>query len=108
MSSSSSSIPYFTALNSPLRSRSEIVNAAKSLLLPLVPHFTPSRSTVSLGATATRYDEQAAGFEGYARPLWALGSVLAGGDDMEGTDLWVEGLRSGMDPQSEGYLGEVR
>lgn len=99
---------HFTALQSPLKSRSEIVEACKSLLEPLLPFFSPAKTRVRLGATATRYDETGAQLEGYTRPMWGLASLLAGGDNFEGTDYWLEGLRHGTDPEHAEFWGYAK
>ena len=46
--------------------------------------------------------------ETFARPLWGLTSLLAGGDDYAGLDRWVKGFASGTDPKGEEYWGESR
>lgn len=56
------------------------------------------------GATAVRFDQTASDIEGYARPLWGLAPLLAGGGHYDAT-LWVEGLKSGTDPNHKEYFG---
>ncbi|KAK5200092.1 hypothetical protein LTR92_000633 [Exophiala xenobiotica] len=95
----------FTSLNSPLATRSEVLEACTSLLNPLLPFFSPARTRVRLGATATRYDEAGAQLEGYTRPMWGLAALLAGGDDFPGSKLWLEGLRNGTNPDHPEFWG---
>ena len=40
--------------------------------------------------------------------MWALGSLLAGGGHYDGTEWWIQGLKSGTDPQSPEYWGDPR
>jgi len=101
-------VQIFTNLNSPLQTRSEVAEALKSLLDPLKPHFTPGRTCVKLGNTATRYDEIGAQLEGFSRPLWGLASLLAGGQEYDGTDFWLEGLRNGTNPDHPEFYGWAR
>jgi len=98
----------FTDIDSPLETREQVAQAARALLDPLKSHFSPGRTCVKLGNTATRYDEIGAQVEGYARPLWGLAALLAGGQDYEGTDLWVEGLRNGTNPEHPEFWGWMR
>ena len=101
-------LPKFTALDSSLQTREEVVQACISLLGPLKPHFSDGRTCVKLGNTATRYDETGAQIEGYARPLWGLAALLAGGSDFEGTHLFVDGLRNGTNPEHPEFWGWAR
>lgn len=52
-----------------------------------------------------RFDASAVEIEGYARPLWGLASLLAGGGEYDGTERWIEGLKAGTDPESEEFWG---
>ena len=46
--------------------------------------------------------------EGFSRPLWGLGSLLAGGFDYSGAHRWAVGLENGTDPESEEFWGTMR
>ena len=100
--------PFFTSLNSPLTTRSQVSEACTSLLTPLLPSFSPGRTRVRLGATATRYDETGAQLEGFTRPMWGLAALLAGGDSFPGTELWLDGLRHGTDPEHPEFWGYAK
>jgi hypothetical protein len=77
-----------------------------TLLDPLLPHFSPLSSRIKVpGSTAVRFDVTASEIEGYARPLWGLASLLAGGGSYPGTEKWIEGLKAGTDPESEEFWG---
>lgn len=102
------SSPHFTSLNSSLQSRDEFRQACISLLDALEPHFSAGRTRVKLGNTATRYDETGAQIEGYARPLWGLAPLLAGGAEYEGAALFLEGLRNGTNPKHVEFWGWAR
>lgn len=93
----------------PLRTREDLQQALKSFLDPLAPHTSPRGARIKIGSTATHYDETAAQLEGFARPLWGLAALLAGGGTYDGVDRWVSGLAAGTDP-SDGleYWGESR
>jgi hypothetical protein len=89
----------------PLLTRSDVVSAVTSLLDPLAAGFSPLSSLVKVGSSGTRFDETAAQVEGYARPLWGLAPLLAGGSDYAGTQKFVDGLVAGTDPESEEFWG---
>ncbi|GIK06870.1 hypothetical protein Aspvir_002522 [Aspergillus viridinutans] len=80
---------------------------AFTLLDPLIPRFTPGCSRVKIGSSTTRFDEGGAQIEGFARPLWALGSLLGGGYDYAEAARWREGFISGTDPNSPEYWGDI-
>lgn len=89
--------------------RSSVQELLKTLLDPLEPHFSPLKARVKLpGGTAVRFDNTAAEVEGICRPMWALGSLLAGGGTYHGTQWWIQGLKSGTDPESPEYWGDPR
>jgi hypothetical protein len=44
-------------------------------------------------------------FEAFARPLWGLAALLAGGGEYDGADRWVNGLAAGTDPDGAEYWG---
>ena len=89
----------------PLKSRDDFGKACIDLLNPLLPLLSPASSRVKVGETGTRFDETAAQVEGFARPLWAVAALVAGGFEWEGTAKFVEGLKTGTDPEHEEYWG---
>lgn len=92
---------------SPFQSRSDFQNACRAILDPLIPHFTPGGSRVKIGSSTTRFDEGGAQIEGYARPLWGLASLLAGGYEYPEAALWREGIINGTDPESPEFWGDI-
>jgi hypothetical protein len=87
--------------------RASVQELLKTLLDPLKPHFSPLSARIKVpGATAVRFDETASEIEGFARPLWGLGALLAGGGHYDGTERWIKGLKAGTDPESPEYWGQ--
>lgn len=105
-----------------IKDRESVQTLLKTLLDPLVQkHMSPGGARIKVpGGTAVRFDETAAQIEGwtiitkivdfedhidesagYARPLWGLASLLAGGGVYDGTERFIEGLRNGTDPMNE-------
>ncbi|KAI5791915.1 hypothetical protein EDC01DRAFT_706673 [Geopyxis carbonaria] len=95
-------------MSEPLSSRASVQQELIDYLDPLLPLFTLQNALIPLGATATHYDDTAASLEGFARPLWGLAALLAGGGSYPEAELWVQGLAAGTDPESDEYWGEVR
>lgn len=97
--------------SNPFRTRTDLQDACISLLDPLVPRTTPGGSRIRIGASGTRFDESAAQIEGQARPLWGLGSLVAGGVDQRrdypAVSRWRDGLINGTDPEHPEYWGHV-
>lgn len=94
-----SKCPFFT--------RSDFQDGCIALLDPLVPHFTPGNSRVKVGTSTTKFDEGAAQIEGFARPLWGLGSLLAGGYGYKEAERWRQGIINGTDPEHPEFWGEI-
>ncbi|MCJ1439834.1 MAG: hypothetical protein MMC23_000315 [Stictis urceolatum] len=101
------SFPHFTQLP-PITDRASFQNACASLLHPLTPFFSPAHTRVTLGSTGTRYDETGAQIEGYARPLWGLAALLAGGGTYVDTWRFVSGLKNGCDPSHAEFWGYAK
>ncbi|MFI6454957.1 DUF2264 domain-containing protein [Streptosporangium amethystogenes] len=77
------------------------------LVLPLVPHLSPGRARLRLGGNTAHYDDAAAELEAFARPLWGLAPLAAGGGSFEHWELWRRGLAAGTDPGHEEFWGAV-
>ena len=92
-----------------LKDRASVQELLKTLLDPLEPFFSPQKARVNCpGNTAVRFDQTASEVEGFARPLWGLAFLLGGGGEYRGTEWWIEGFKSGTDPESPEYWGYPR
>ncbi|KAJ5287416.1 hypothetical protein N7478_003102 [Penicillium angulare] len=104
------------------RTREDIANAAIALLRPLKPYFSPDKARIRIPvSTGVHFDEAAAQLEGFARPLWAVASLLQlestfkeGCCDpsltatiREVTQPWIMGMVSGTDPEHSEYWGAI-
>ena len=89
-----------------LRTRSDVQAAVRALAAPLKPYFSPAGARVRIGSTAAHFDQHAAELEGFARPLWGLVPLAAGGGDFADWDLYRRGLTNGSNPHSPEYWGE--
>ena len=91
----------------PLRSRGDVEQALRDSFAPLLPHFSPGSARVRLGATGAIFSPAAADLEGFARPLWGLVPLAAGGGDFAHWELYRQGLAHGTDPAHPEYWGDV-
>ncbi|THH30804.1 hypothetical protein EUX98_g3388 [Antrodiella citrinella] len=94
--------------SNPIETKADLGKFLIDLLDPLAPHTSPGGARIHLGFTGTHFDETAAHLEGFARPIWGLGSFLAGGGDYEGTERWVRGFNNGSDPDHPEFWGDMR
>ncbi|MCG5220305.1 DUF2264 domain-containing protein [Streptosporangium sp. KLBMP 9127] len=78
-----------------------------TLTEPLLSRLSPGRARLRLGVNAAHYPDEAAELEAFARPLWGLAPLAAGGGEFGHWDLWRHGLASGTDPRHEEYWGPV-
>ncbi|KAF2747669.1 hypothetical protein M011DRAFT_402164 [Sporormia fimetaria CBS 119925] len=99
------SSPVHPFSTNPLQTRDDVVAAVASLLDPLAGGSSPQHALTKVGTSGTRFDETAAQVEGFARPLWGLAPLLAGGSKYEGSERCVQGLVAGTDPESEEFWG---
>ena len=95
--------------SNPLRTREDVERAAIELIEPLVPLLSEGRARLHLGDTGAVYPEEIAEMEAFARPLWAIVPMLAGGCERVEPIWreWKQGIIHGTDPDHPEYWGEV-
>lgn len=91
--------------------RHDFTTAALALLRSLRPYQSPGGARIKLPlATGTHFDEVAAQLEGYARALWAVGTLLHSETVKQDDYLiqpYIEGLANGTNPNHSEYWGPV-
>jgi hypothetical protein len=92
--------------SNPLQTRAELQRALCALVAPLLPRWSSGGARVRLGATAAHFANTPAELEGFARPLWGLVPLAAGGGDWPAWQYYQQGLTHGSDPQHPEYWGE--
>ena len=104
--------------DNPFQSKEDILQAAASLLRPLIPHKSACGARIKLPTTTgTGFDEISAQLEGFARPLWVVADLLTLQsnakpneypvlDDL-GLESWVRGLSAGVDVSSPSFWGHL-
>ncbi|WP_333770756.1 DUF2264 domain-containing protein [Streptomyces sp. IBSBF 2435] len=85
--------------------RDELASYAIGLADALPPYASPGGARIRLGVNIAHHDDTAADLEGYARPLWGLAPLAAGGGAFAHWDLWARGLAAGTDPGHPEYWG---
>lgn len=85
--------------------RDEMRAYATELADALPPYASPGGARIRLGVNIAHHDDTAADLEGYARPLWGLAPLAAGGGDFAHWDVWARGLAAGTDPGHPEYWG---
>ena len=91
----------------PLKTRDDVERALRESFAPLLPFFSPGGARVRLNGAAAHFDRAAADLEGFARPLWGLVPLAAGGGRFEHWELYRRGLANGCDPAHAEYWGPV-
>ncbi|CAG9983158.1 unnamed protein product [Clonostachys byssicola] len=92
-----------------LKDRASMQDLLRAVLDPLEPFFSKHKARVNCpGNTAVRFDQSASELEGFARPLWGLAFLLGGHGEYHGTDWWIQGYKSGTDPNHPEYWGYPR
>lgn len=95
--------------------RADFETAAVALLRAIKPYQSPGGARVRLPlATGTHFDEVAAQLEGYARVLWAVGTLLHSKTTPKTQEVYddlifpyIHGLANGTDPDHDEYWGPV-
>lgn len=91
----------------PLTSRADIETGLNALFAPLLPYFSDGGARVRLDGAGAHFDRAAADLEGFARPLWGLTPLAAGGGQFDHWALYRQGLANGTDPEHPEYWGTV-
>jgi hypothetical protein len=90
------------------QSRDDVLEACKCLFTPLLPYFSPGKARVQIDSSTSTWDRAACDLEGWARPLFGIAPMVAGGGEFEYWDLYREGLENGTDPGHPEYWGDVK
>ncbi len=91
--------------NNPLRTRDDFAKAVVQIWAPLKPYFSDGKANVYLSKTGTHCAPEAAGLEGFSRPLFGLASLAAGGGSFADWDLFRQGYATGTDPEHPEFWG---
>ena len=91
----------------PLKNLTDMRRALTDLFDPLLPYFSQGNARVRIDGAGAHFDRTAADLEGFARPLWGLAPLGAGGGDFRHWDRFAEGLANGVDPKHPEYWGTL-
>jgi hypothetical protein len=89
----------------PLVTKADVQRAVVDLVEPVVAHLSPGGARARLGTFGAHFAPRVAQLEGYARPLWGVVPLVAGGGTFAHWDRWVAGLAHGTDPEHPEYWG---
>jgi hypothetical protein len=77
-----------------------------SIVNPLKPYYSEEKAELTLGDTATCYDQQTIRIEAFSRPMWGLVPFWAGGgEEKEFEEIYSKGLGAGTNPKNKEYWG---
>ncbi|MGR3663027.1 MAG: DUF2264 domain-containing protein [Paracoccaceae bacterium] len=91
----------------PLKTRADMAQAFYDLWQPMKPYYSAGNARVNLSPMGAHFNAAAAELEGFARPLWGLAPLVAGGFPFEDIDLYLNGLTNGSDPKHPEYWGDI-
>jgi hypothetical protein len=90
----------------PLIDREDVARAAADLYAPLRAALSPGGAAVRLDGSGAMFPEAVVGLEAFARPLWGLAALSAGGGAVDWAAI-RSGLVHGVDPQHADYWGKA-
>jgi hypothetical protein len=102
-----SEMRFNPAAGNKLRTRADVVDSVHQLFNPLLPMFSAGKARVQIDASTSTWDRAACDLEGFARPLFGIAPMVAGGGQFEYWDIFREGLANGTDPAHPEYWGDV-
>src|SRR5436190_10328264 len=89
----------------PFVTKHDVRRAVVDLVDPIVPYLSPGNARARLGSSGAVFAPRVAELEGYARPLWGIVPLVAGGGGFAHWERWVAGLANGVDPDGPEYWG---
>jgi len=90
----------------PFATRGDFARAVRDICSPTLPMLSPGGARLRLGKTAATYEMVTAELEGYARLLWGIVPLIAGGSAYdEALPRILQGLASGTDPDNPEFWG---
>lgn len=108
MSSSKIPLSQFNPLSTnPFQTRDDVIAAVHSMFEPLLPAFSNGKARVQLDESASTWDRAACDLEGFARPLFGIAPLVAGGAQFNHWEVYRTGLANGTDPSHPEYWGRV-
>ncbi len=99
---------YNPMAGNPLKTRNDVAIAIRDLYLPLTPYYSLGGARVRLDMAGAHFDRSAADLEGFARPLWGLAPLAAGGGaDFVDWSVFRRGMANGMNPEHPEFWGHL-
>lgn len=89
-------------------SREDYIQVIRQMAEGLKTHYSPGKSFVSTGYTATHYGNRTIGLEGFSRILWGLVPLWAGGGTSCLDSFIPEGIRHGSSRKHKEYWGDFQ
>lgn len=94
-------------VHNPLRTKKQLQEAVNQLCAPLAPFYSNGGALLHLGQTGAVYEERTVQMEAFARPLWGLVPLAAGGGESRLWETYIKGIRNGTNPQHDEYWGKT-
>ncbi len=90
------------------QTKQDFIDCLKNMIEPLKGYYTPGKGGIKLGHFEASYSDEVARMEAFARILWGLSPLWARGESAgEFDDIYVQGIISGTDPESDEYWGDI-
>ena len=91
-----------------LDKKEDFIDCLTQMLEPLKEKYTLGNAGIKCGNTGVIYGEDVARLEGFARVLWGLLPLWAGGSDIEEfAEIYREGIANGTNPNHTEYWGKI-
>lgn len=100
-----------------LNTRADTARLFLDTIRPLKLCYSPGHAFLHVGDTGVHYGEKSARMEGFARVLWGLGPLWAGGtvdftpemvrEAKEWQEIYLDGILHGTNPDHEEYWGDM-
>ena len=98
--------PFNPMAGNPLLDRDDVARAMEDLYAPLKAAMGSDGASLKVDGSGVLFQDRVVGLEAFARPLWGLTALSAGGGAVDWTAI-RQGLVNGVDPAHPAYWGGV-
>jgi len=93
--------------NNPLATKNDAKRALLDLIAPLDKYMATSKYGLKYDSGGAHCKELTREVEALLRPLWGIAPFIAGGARHEMCDVYLEKIKTGVDPKSPSYWGTI-
>ncbi len=93
--------------DNPLENKNDVQNLVIQMCEPLKPLYSEGKARLNIGNVLSTGTKPAIDMEKYARPLWGIVPLIAGGKEYDIVDIYLTGIRNGTNHKHKEFWGYI-